>query len=74
MSSLQVQPLTNSWVLATWDEYIQKLNDSVNELAKGYYYQGHMRIEMSPVSFDHGQNHVMIIFAVNLFIALKQIP
>lgn len=29
---------------------------------------------MSPVSFDHGQDHVIIIFAVNLFVALKQIP
>jgi Uma2 family endonuclease len=74
MTNLMIKPRTDSWVLATWDEYIQQLNDLGEQQAKGYYYQGHMRIEMSPVSFDHGQNHVMIIFAVNLFIALKQIP
>ncbi len=74
MAKLLIKPVVNSWFLATWDEYIQQLDDSVNQQAKGYYYKGHMRIEMSPVSFDHGQNHVMMIFAVNLFIALKQIP
>jgi hypothetical protein len=60
--------------LATWDDYINQLNDPIYQQAKGYYYKGHMRIEMSPVSFDHGQDHVIIIFAVNLFVALKQIP
>ena len=74
MTSLQIKPRTNSWVLATWDEYINQLNDPIYQQAKGYYYKGHMRIEMSHVSFDHGQDHVIIIFAVNLFVALKQIP
>ena len=74
MTSLQIKPRTDSWVLATWDEYINQLNDPIYQQAKGYYYKGHMRIEMSPVSFDHGQDHVIIIFAVNLLIALKQIP
>jgi len=74
MTSLQVKLRTDSWVLATWDEYINQLNDPIYQQAKGYYYKGHMRIEMSPVSFDHGQDHVIIIFAVNLFVALKQIP
>jgi len=74
MTSLQVKPRTDSWVLATWDDYINQLNDPIYQQAKGYYYKGHMRIEMSPVSFDHGQDHVIIIFAVNLFVALKRIP
>ncbi|MBN3926501.1 MAG: Uma2 family endonuclease [Nostoc sp. NMS4] len=33
-----------------------------------------MRLEMPPVSFDHGKDHVVIIFAVSLFAALKGIP
>jgi len=74
MTSLQIKPLTDFWVLATWDEYINQLNDPIYQQAKGYYYKEHMRIEMSPVSFDHGQDHVIIIFAVNLFVALKQLP
>ena len=74
MTSLQIKPRTDSWVLATWDDYVHQLNDPIYQKSKGYYYKGHMRIEMSPVSFDHGQDHVIIIFAVNLFVALKQIP
>jgi Uma2 family endonuclease len=33
-----------------------------------------MRVEMLPVGFDHGNDHVVLIFAVNLFTALKGIP
>jgi hypothetical protein len=54
MTTLQVKPRTDSWVLATWDEYINQLNDPIYQQAKGYYYKEHMMIEMSPVSFDHG--------------------
>lgn len=74
MTKLLIPLLTHSWVSATWDEYSQQLNELEDQHFKSYYYQGHLRIEMSPVSFDHGQDHVMIIFAVNLFIALKGIP
>ncbi|QUS60002.1 Uma2 family endonuclease [Synechocystis sp. PCC 7339] len=74
MNNLLTKPLINSWIIATWDEYIQQLDNLKDQYLKSYYYQGHMRVEMSPVSFDHGQDHVMIIFAVNLFIALRQIP
>jgi len=41
--------------------------------AKGYYYNGQLRIEMSPVGSDHASAHT-IIFAVNLFATLKGIP
>lgn len=74
MTNLQFKPRTDAWILTTWDDYINQLNDPIYQQAKGYYYKEHMRIEMSPVSFDHGQDHVIIIFAVNLFVALKQIP
>jgi hypothetical protein len=33
-----------------------------------------MRIEILSVSFDQGQNHVVIILAFNLFAAIKGIP
>ena len=74
MSDLQTQLPTNTWLAAPWEEYIQAIERALYQQAKGYYYKGHMRIEMSPVSFDHGKDHVVIIFAVNLFAALKGIP
>jgi hypothetical protein len=42
MTTLQVKPRTDSWVLATWDEYINQLNDPIYQQAKGYYYKEHM--------------------------------
>jgi Uma2 family endonuclease len=74
MSDLQTELSTDTWIAASWDEYLQAIEDSAYETAKGYYYKGHMRLEMLPVSFDHGKDHVVIIFAVNLFTALKGIP
>ncbi|BAZ00538.1 hypothetical protein NIES37_45330 [Tolypothrix tenuis PCC 7101] len=74
MSKTQTQLPTDTWIPASWQEYLQTFTDLLNKQAKSYYYKGHMRLEMAPVSFDHGQNHVVIIFAVTLFAALKGIP
>lgn len=74
MTNLQTKLQSDVWVKMPWDDYVQVIEDPSYEQAKSYYYQGHMRIEMSPVSFDHGKDHVVIIFAVTLFTALKGIP
>ncbi|MBG1270626.1 Uma2 family endonuclease [Nostoc sp. WHI] len=74
MSETQTQLPTDTWIYASWQEYEQAIANLLNEKAKSYYYKGHMRLEMAPVSFDHGKDHVVIIFAVTLFAALKGIP
>lgn len=74
MSELQTKLLTDTWVVATWDEYIQAIEQPAYENAKGYYHNGKFRIEMSPVGSDHASDHTVIIFAVNLFATLKGIP
>lgn len=73
MSNLQTRFQTDSWVAASWDEYVRAISDPSYERAKGYYYKGHLRIEMLPVSFDQGKDHVVLIFTVNLFTSLKGI-
>lgn len=73
MSDLQTRLHTDTWIPASWENYVRTTEDPLYEQAKGYYYKGHMRLEMLPVSFDHGKDHVVIIFAVNLFAALKGI-
>lgn len=73
MSDLQTQLPTDTWIYTSWDEYEQIVANLLNEKGKSYYYKGHMRLEMPPVSFDHGKDHVIIIFAVTLFAALKGI-
>lgn len=73
MSETQTQLTTDTWICTSWQEYEEAIANLLNEKAKSYYYKGHMRLEMAPVSFDHGKDHVVIIFAVTLFAALKGI-
>jgi Uma2 family endonuclease len=74
MSELKTKLPTDTWVVATWDEYIEAIEDSVYKKAKGYYYNERLRIEILPVGSDHASDHTIIIFAVNLFATLKGIP
>lgn len=73
MNELQTKLPTDTWVVASWDEYVQVI-ELAYEKAKGYYYNGQLRIEMSPIGSDHASDHTIIIFAVNLFATLKGIP
>ncbi|MBN3908351.1 MAG: Uma2 family endonuclease [Nostoc sp. NMS1] len=73
MSETQTQLPTDTWIYTSWQDYEQIVANLLNEKAKSYYYKGYMRLEMPPVSFDHGKDHVVIIFAVTLFAALKGI-
>ncbi|MGK7902852.1 MAG: hypothetical protein AB4352_15870 [Hormoscilla sp.] len=43
---------------------MQALEDEVDEKAKGYYYNGELRIESSQVGSDHARDHAMIICAI----------
>jgi Uma2 family endonuclease len=74
MSNLRTQQQTDTWVAASWDEYLQTIEDSAYETARGYYYQGHMRIEMLPVGHDHSKDNGTISLAVNLFGIAQAIP
>ena len=74
MSDFQTQLVTDTWIAASWDEYLRTIEDSAYETAKGYYYQGHMRVEMLPVGHDHAEDDGTISLAVNLFGIARSIP
>jgi Uma2 family endonuclease len=74
MSELQTKLPIDTWVVATWDEYIQAIEDPIYEKAKAYYHSGHLRIEMTPLGHDHACDNTIIAFAINLFCSLKSIP
>jgi len=74
MVELKVKVVTDAWVPASWEEYIQTIADPTYEKAKGYYYQGHMRIEAAAVGYDHAADHAIMIFAIGLFGIVKGIP
>ena len=73
MSKLETKILTDTWIVATWDEYTQEIEKPEYEKAKGYYHNGRMRIEMSPVGNDHASDHTIIIVAVSIYAAIKNI-
>ncbi|MGK7919544.1 MAG: Uma2 family endonuclease [Trichodesmium sp.] len=73
MNTTQTQLPTDTWITATWDEYIQTIEDPSYEKAKVYYHNGRVRIEMSPVGNAHGSDHAFVIGVVGLFAATKNI-
>ena len=62
ITEVSTQLLTNTWITATWDEYIQVIENYADQKAKGYYHNGKMRIEMPPIGNDHASDHSMIIW------------
>lgn len=74
MNELQTQFPTDTWVAASWEEYVRLLEDPLYEKAKGYYYKDHMRLEMLPVGHDHSEDDGTVSLAINLFCIAKNIP
>ncbi|WP_414587291.1 Uma2 family endonuclease [Scytonema sp. PCC 10023] len=73
MSNLQTKLPTDTWVAASWNEYLQAIENPVYEKAKSYYYNRKMRIEIPPVGNDHSRDHSIVIYAVHLFASIKGI-
>lgn len=73
MSQLQIKPITDTWMKATWDEYLQVIEDPAYEKAKGYYYNGRMRIEMAALGNPHSRDHGIVLYAACLFANLKNL-
>jgi Uma2 family endonuclease len=73
MSELKTILPTDTWITATWDEYIQVVENPAYGKAKGYYYNGKMRIEMLPVGNDHASDHTIVILAASNYAAIKGI-
>ena len=74
MVATSKQPTTDIWLVADWDEYIKNIEHPAHKKAKGYYYNGKYRIEMTPIGNTHSQDHFIISYAISLYAALKSIP
>ena len=72
------QPLiTDQWISATWDEFVQILENPLYAEARCYYDKNQlkqMRIETMPVGSEHADDNTVIIFAISLYCTLKNIP
>ncbi|MBO0349099.1 Uma2 family endonuclease [Phormidium pseudopriestleyi FRX01] len=74
MNLVKTEFSTDVWVNATWADYLKILENPAYEKAKGYYYNGQGRIEMSPVGFNHSEDNGILALFVNLWGMAKGIP
>ncbi len=74
MNSPQTQLPTDTWVPATWEEYLQQIEDPAYEKARGYYHNGKMRIEMAALGHDHAADNTVISLVVSLFCGFSRMP
>jgi Uma2 family endonuclease len=70
--TLQTIP-TETWVKATWEEFITFADDPTLVSGKFYYDQGEMRIEMAALGPAHSRDNSIVSTAIVLFAALKNI-
>ena len=65
--------LTDTWVKASWEEFLAYAEDDTYENGRFYYDLGELRIEMAPIGFSHSRDNNILSNVVNLFAAIKQI-
>jgi len=61
----------NTWTALPWAQYLVLREDPVYEQAKGYYHNGLMRLEMSPLGNPHSRDHASILAMIYLFAGIK---
>ncbi|MGH8002808.1 MAG: Uma2 family endonuclease [Brasilonema sp.] len=65
---------TDTWVDATWEEFLTFADDPTLESGRFYYDQGYMRIEMAALGFAHGHDNSIVSTVIVLYAAIKSIP
>jgi Uma2 family endonuclease len=74
--------VTDTWVAATWDEFLAASQHSEVDKSSGYYDLGWMRIETMPMVYDrpevigyaHGKDNSTLTTALTLYGTMRNIP
>jgi Uma2 family endonuclease len=66
--------VTDTWVEATWAEFIAASENSEIEQTRCYYDTGWMRIETMVVGSGHSQDNALISQVVNLYGIIRNLP
>ncbi|MEM6255554.1 MAG: Uma2 family endonuclease [Cyanobacteria bacterium P01_D01_bin.156] len=67
------QILTDTWVKATWDEFLSVINSSDYQDGRAYFDAGYMRIEMAAFGAGHGRQNAVALKVADIFAALNNI-
>lgn len=73
MNLLQTQTPLNTWLPATWEEFVNIADNPASAKLKSYYYIGRMRFELMSTGSDHSNDHALILFAISFFAAHNRI-
>lgn len=74
MLTINLQNLiTDTWINASWDEFIKIVDHPDYLQGRFYFYQNYMRVEMSPIGSIHGNNNNVVANVVNFYATLKNI-
>jgi len=65
--------VADTWVKATWEEFIALADNPESEKANFYYERGYMRIEMPPIGSSHSQDNSIAHNVVSLYATIKNI-
>lgn len=64
---------TDTWVKASWEEFLDFAEDSQYAEGRFYYDEGYMRIEMAALGPAHGHDNSIVSTVVVIYAALKNI-
>lgn len=65
--------VTNTWITATWDEFLAIANQPQFDNVRCYYDAGWMRIETMPIGSGHGQDNSILAAVVSLYGTLRDV-
>jgi Uma2 family endonuclease len=74
MVQLQAKSLTDAWMNATWDQYLEIVENPIYAKAKGYFFDGQMKVETMGVGAEHGLDNGIISSVIFLVCLLRGIP
>jgi Uma2 family endonuclease len=68
------QILTDTWVKATWDEFVSvAYDDPAYTEGRAYFDAGYMRIEMASSGVAHGRQNGVVWDVITLFVLAKKL-
>ncbi|WP_008307969.1 Uma2 family endonuclease [Leptolyngbya sp. PCC 6406] len=64
---------TDTWVKATWDDFVTTMDEPPYDEGRGYFDNGYMRIEMAPLGAGHARQNSVAMDVASIFAMLHKI-
>jgi hypothetical protein len=71
--SIQPQQISDTWLIATWEDFLVASGNAETDKIRGYYDSGLMRIETMGVGSGHSQDNTLIAQVVSLYGIIKNL-